>query len=240
MGREPPYTEVVVSKALSILERPAYGLSEAAGYLGLRRERARAWLDGYERNGMRYPPVIRAEPTGGDIVAWGEFVELGYLREYRRKGIPLQQLRPVIDALRRELSTPYPLATAHPYIMGRELVWELQQQQGLHPAIAIVVRTGQTVALSAEADRFVKKVEFNPDQLGGVCRMRPAGPASPVVIDPLVRFGRPTVAGVATERLWELHDAGEPLPHIADSYEIAEELVRAGVSYEEHQRSVAA
>ena len=229
-----------MSAIVSILERPAYGLSEAAGYLGLRRERVRAWLDGYERGGVRYPPVIRAESTGSDIVAWGEFVELGYLREYRRKGVPLQQLRPVIDELRRELSTPYPLATAHPYVMGRELVWELQEREGLHPAIAIVVRTGQAVALSAEADRFVKKVEFNPDELGGVCRMRPAGAASPVVIDPLVRFGRPSVAGVATERLWELHDAGEPVADIADSYDMAEDLVRAGVSYEEHQRSVAA
>ena len=41
--------------------------------------------------------------------------------------------------------------------------------------------------------------------------LRPARPASPVVIDPLVRFARPVVVddGVATERLWELFDAGE-------------------------------
>lgn len=226
--------------SLSILERPVYGLSEAAGYLGLRRERVRAWLDGYERGGITYPPVIRVESTGDDVVAWGEFVELGYLREYRRKGVPLQQLRPVIDELRQQLSTPYPLATAHPYIVGRELVWELQERQGLHPAIAIVVRTGQTVALAAEADRFVKKVEFDPTGLGGVRRIHPAGTASPVVIDPLVRFGRPAVEGVATERLWELHDAGESIVEIARDYEMAENLVRAGVSYEEHQRSVAA
>ena len=42
---------------------------------------------------MRYAPVIRPEPTGDDLVTWGEFVELGYLREYRRKGVPLQRLR---------------------------------------------------------------------------------------------------------------------------------------------------
>lgn len=84
---------------------------EAAGLLGLRSERARAWLDGYERAGVRYPPVIRRDPTGSDVVTWGEFVELGYLREYRRSGVPLQRLRPVIDELRREFDTPYPLAT---------------------------------------------------------------------------------------------------------------------------------
>ncbi len=83
-----------VIKAPSILERPVYGVYEAAGLLGLRSDRARSWLDGYERSGVRYPPVIREEHTGEDLVTWGEFVELGYLREYRRKGVPLQQLRP--------------------------------------------------------------------------------------------------------------------------------------------------
>ena len=66
---------------VSILDRPVYGLGEAAGLLGLRSDRTRAWLDGYDRLGVRYAPVIREEPTGEDIVTWGEFVELGYLRE---------------------------------------------------------------------------------------------------------------------------------------------------------------
>lgn len=109
--------------ALSILERPVYGIVEAVGLLGLRPDRTRAWVDGDERGGVRYAPVIRPEPTGDDVVTWGEFVELGYLREYRRKGVPLQRLRPVIDELRRACKTPYPLATAKPYVFGKDLVW---------------------------------------------------------------------------------------------------------------------
>jgi hypothetical protein len=31
---------------VSILERPVYGVAEAAGLLGLRPDRTRAWLDG--------------------------------------------------------------------------------------------------------------------------------------------------------------------------------------------------
>ena len=114
-----------VANPPSILERPVYGVSEATGLLGLRPDRARAWLDGFERSGVRYLPVIREEPTGEDLVNWGEFVELGYLREYRRKGVPLQQLRPVIDERRREFKTPYLLATTRPYIYGKELVLEV-------------------------------------------------------------------------------------------------------------------
>lgn len=230
----------MTKNVVSILERPVYGVAEAAGLLGLRPDRTRAWLDGYERQGVHYAPVIRVEPTDDEVVTWGEFVELGYLREYRRNRVPLQRLRPVIDELRREFNTPYPLATAKPFIYGRELVFELQQRNDLPQSIAIVISTGQTIALATGAQQFFKKVEFDPPGDGDVRRLRPAGAASPVVIDPLVRFGRPTVHGVATERLWELHDAGEAVHEIAAGYDMTEELVRAAVAYEEQQRSLAA
>jgi uncharacterized protein (DUF433 family) len=228
------------TSTVSILERPVYGVAEAAGLLGLRSDRARAWLDGAVRQGVSYPPVIRPEHTGDEIVTWGEFVELGYLREYRRKGVPLQRLRPVISELRRELGTPYPLATAKPYVYDRELVLELQERNDLPQAIAIVIRSGQEVLMTPETNRFFKKVEFDPGAGGDALRLRPAGDASPVVIDPLVRFGRPAVSGVATDRLWELHDAGESLDQIADAYEIDIDSVRAAVAYEEQFRSLAA
>lgn len=225
---------------MSILERPVYGVSEAAALLGLRTDRARAWLDGYARRGAEYAPVIRVEPTGDDTVTWGEFVELGYLREYRRKGVPLQRLRPVIDELRRQFATPYPLATAKPYVLGKELVLELQERNSIPLAIAIVIRSGQQILLADDASRFFKKVEFDPPGDGDVRRMHPAGLASPVVIDPLVRFGRPAVLGVATERFWELFDAGESVEQIAGGYEMDEGLVRAAIAYEEQLRSLAA
>lgn len=225
---------------MSILERPVYGVGEAASLLGLRTDRARAWLDGYERAGTAYPPVIRAESTGDEIVTWGEFVELGYLREYRKKQVPLQRLRPVIDELREALGTPYPLATARPYVFDKELVLELQERADVPASIAIVIRSGQEVMMTPETSRFFKKVEFDPGASASALRIRPAGAASPVVIDPLVRFGRPTVTGVATERLWELFDAGETIDVIADGYELDVSEVKAAVAYEEQFRSLVA
>lgn len=131
------------------------------------------------------PPVVRPEATGVDTVTWGEFVELGYLREYRRSGASLQQLRPVIEELRREFSTPYPLATAKPYLMGKELVLEIQQKHGLAEPMAMVIRSGQQILLANAAHRFFKKVEFNQQGHNGeAIRLRPAGMTSPVTIDP--------------------------------------------------------
>lgn len=154
--------------------------------------------------------------------------------------MPLQRLRPVIDELRREFATPYPLATAKPFILGKELVLEVQERNGLPHAIAIVIRSGQQVLLTDDASRFLKKVEFDPPDRGDVRRIHPAGRASPVVIDPLVRFGRPAVNGVATERLWALNDAGETAEEIAEAYDMAGESVRAAIAYEEQLRSLTA
>ena len=234
------YGSDVNGAQVSVLDRPVYGLSDAASLLGLNWSRARAWLDGYERKSVRYPPVVRPCSTGETVVSWGEFVELGYLREYRRKGVPLQRLRPVIEALREEFQTPYPLATAKPYVGDRELVMKLQEDNDLPQQIAIVVRSGQTVMLAREAERFFKKVAFDPSDDGDVCRLHPAGRTTPVVIDPLVRFGRPSVESVAVERLWELHDAGESVDEIAEAYEMGRHLVEAAVTYHEQQRTLAA
>lgn len=232
----------MVKRVPSILERPTYSVSMAAAILGLRSDKVLAWLDGYERDGKFYPPVIRTSATGDKIVTWGEFVELGYLKEYRKKKVSLQRLRPVIDALREELDTPYPLATAQLYIYRRDLVMKLQEESGIPHSIAIVMRTGQTLILMKEAERFFQKVVFHPPDTedAEVCRIHPEGKNTPVVIDPLVRFGRPAVNGVAVERLWELHDAGESIKMISEAYDMQPRLIRTAVAYQEQHRSLAA
>ena len=125
-------------------------------------------------------------------------------------------------------------------MFDKELVLEVQEKNDLPSPIAIVVRSGQQILLAGDANRFFKKIEFEPSPSGDVRRIHPAGKASPVVIDPLVRFGRPAVDGVATERLWELFDAGESLDEISDNYDMDIELIRAAVAYEEQLRSLAA
>lgn len=231
---------------VTVLERPVYGMSQAAGLLGMRSDRVRAWLDGYGRAGTFYPPVIRPDHTGDDIVTWGEFIELGYLREYRHAGVSLQSLRPVIARLREEYLTPYPLATAKLYVHGKELVASLQDEFGLPPNIFMVVRTGAIgFELSPNAEAFFRKVEFaSSKEGGGALRWLPAGPTSPVIVDPRVSYGMPTVNGSSTERLFEVWTAEGGVDAttrwLARTYGMDDATLRAALSFEEHQRSVAA
>lgn len=220
-----------------MLERPTYSTSMAAAILGLRADKARAWIDGHEHGHKLYPPVIRASTTGDDIVTWGEFVQLAYLKEHQDNG-PLQRLRAVIDALRNELGTPCPLATAAPFTSRRELVMKLQEVSGIPHLLEIVTRTGQEVVLTKETESFLQKAVFDPPETEDayVCRFHTEGKNTPVVIDPLLRFGRPAVNGVAVERLWELHDAGESIEMISKAYDMRPCLVKSAIAYQNRRK----
>jgi hypothetical protein len=82
---------------VDLLERPTYSLVQVDRLLALHPGTARRWIEGYERRGKTYPPVVRMLPTGSEIVTWGEFVETRLLSEYRDKGVPMVRMRPAIS-----------------------------------------------------------------------------------------------------------------------------------------------
>lgn len=186
------------------------------------------WLDGYSGRGKSYPPVLRPAPTGSNILTWGEFVEAGYLAEYRKvQRIALPELRAYIDAWRSRLGVRYPLAHQQPYVgEGRALIEIDRSVAG--GAVMYRVRDGQLV-LTPWAQQFVDKVEFDH---AVAQRYWPAGKREAVVIDPLRSFGAPVVDGVRTEVLFELFVAGDPLEEVADSYDRQPQRVEAAVRYE--------
>jgi uncharacterized protein (DUF433 family) len=213
---------------IAVLDREVYEAGEAARLLHLPVRTLRNWLDGYSGRGKSYRPVIRVAPTGSDILTWGEFVEAGYLNEYRRvHKISLPEIRTFVDEWRTELGVPYPLAHKKPYAgPGPGLVEEGEDGDG--EPVMWRHRDGQLM-MTKWAKRFVDKVEFGPQVAR---RYFPAGKEHPVVIDPRRSFGAPTVEGVRTEVLYEMFLAGEPVDEIAAGYELDRSLIEAAIRFE--------
>jgi uncharacterized protein (DUF433 family) len=220
------------------LDRELYEVSVAADVLCVPQSTLRWWLDGGERSGRLYPPVLRAETTGSPVLTWGEVVEAGYLAGYRRAlRVKLWRLRDFITTLREELDVKYPLATARPWVgPGRRLLIEAGMHAGLTPELMPALfepATGQT-ALLPIAEHFLARVEFEGQgPTASAARLRPLGSSSPVVIDPEVRFGVPSIKGVTTSVLAEKVDAGEPIEAIAAAYDLSKKDVIAALSYED-------
>jgi uncharacterized protein (DUF433 family) len=226
--------------SVSVLDREMFSEAAAARLLGVPQGTLNYWLEGGERRGKIYRPVIRVEPRGDrEAVTWAEFIEAGLLREYRRThNVPMAELRGFIDVVRARYRVPYPLAHLRPFVSGRDLLSEAQDQSGLDPEFCLVAEVRGQYVLTSVADSFVKRVTWEGDI---AAEWRPHDdPRSPVRMNPEVRFGRPAVAGISTEALWEHDQAGENAEQIAAEFELPPESVRWALAYETSARARAA
>ncbi len=227
----------------TILDRPVYDETLAARVLSVAPSTLHWWLEGRDYRGRRYEPVLRTHPSGSREVTWGEFVEARYLREYRRThGVKLHLLRSFISYMREEMGVPYPLAHARPWVgPDRHLFIEAQNRADLPPDLWACVepQSGVQLLLPA-AESFLERVEFNEPKTGIVVRLFPAGPSSPVVIDPEVRFGSPAIKGIPTEAIAEQVRAGDPVESVANDFGLPLSLVIAALGYEDSTLTQAA
>jgi len=227
---------------LNLLERPMYSFAQVDGLLGLRSPTARRWIDGYSRAGKWYEPVIREQSTGNQLATWGEFVECRLLSEYRHVGVPMVNMRPVVQRLRSELEVQYPLASAQMWLEphGKELVFHVQGNSRLDKKLW-VVRTGQyelDFEWTPPAERFINAAKWD-DERTELLSLRMPGDL--VEINPRMGFGDPVLVGrnVRTDVIGELVRAGEPVWWIAETYGLTEEQVNAAAAYEQRIRRAA-
>ena len=214
------------------LGRPVYSLSDAAEILAVSRSTLGWWLEGGERRGRRYDPVLRPAATGDTSLTWPEFVEAGLLRQYRRElRVRLHEIRSFVAALRDELGVAHPLAYAVPWVgEGRRLLVRFQELCELRGELRLIALVDGQPLLLPPADSFVKRVEWDGDR---PVAWRPHDDeASPVRCRPDHRFGRPAIAGISTAAIVEHLDGGETESEVAEQFDLGLESVRWAAAYE--------
>lgn len=214
----------------SLLDRAIYSYADVDRLAGLHAGTARRWLEGYERQGRFYDPVLRPEPTGSDAVTWGEMVETRLLAEFRDRRVPVRRMRPAIGRLRAEFGR-YPLAHARPFldVEGRELVQVVQEQVGLDRVLQLVVVSNGQYLLTDAARRFSSAVVYDGEIAG---RLRPDLRTPDVVMDPRRAFGQPAVRSVRTDSLAEDYRAGTSRDDLADLYDLTLVQVDEAIRFE--------
>ncbi len=217
-----------------------YDIQLAASVLKMSESTLKWWLEGGQRRGRSYPPVLREEPNGSAIVTWGEFVEARYLLAYRRDlRVALSQLRAWIAMARDHLGVSYPLAHQRPWVgEGRKILIDAQMSARLPADLwAMFQVEGGQILLLPPAESFMEKIEFENDE---VVRVRPAGAESSIVIDPQVRFGMATVRGVPTEAIIDQIEGGDTVEMVASDFDLGLTEVAEVIAYEKPRLVAAA
>lgn len=226
--------EMLTHMGVAVLDQEMYSETEAARLLRVHPSTLNYWLEGGTRRGKAYQPIIREEPKGGHpAVTWAEFVECGWLRQYRRiNRVPMAELRTFIARLRERYGVPYPLAHFRPFAnQGQLLVMrDLQAEAGIAAEFCLVAEVSGQLVLTPPGDAYLSRVEWEGDE---AIAWRPHDdPDSPVRIRPNVRFGRPSIRGISTEVLWEQVDAGADVHEVAEDFGLTPAEVRWAVSFE--------
>lgn len=210
---------------------PLYGIAEAADYIAVPPSTFTTWAYGYERRSpaggrVRGKPVITAtRPAGKNqpSVPFFGLAEAYALAAFRKSGVPLQRIRPAIDALKRELGLKYALASRRLYTDGAEVLYDYAEHaadtpEGASARELVVVRNDQRVFAEIVED-YLRRVEFADDGYARMIRL-PQYRVADVRIDTEHAFGRPRFArgGAKVEDVLDLFQAGEPLQTVAEEF----------------------
>lgn len=218
-----------------VMDREVYTEPEAARLLEVPPSTLHYWLHGGVRGDVTHKPIIRPEAIDGRYVTWAEFIEAGWLRAYRSNKIPMKELRGFIEVLRDEFQVPYPLAHRRPLVSGKSLVFKAQEAVDLAQHFRLIDQDGM---LTYPGQSFVDRVTWKGDLAEA---WRPVeDPASTVLVQPDVRFGRPAVGGVSTITIYEYAEEGASRDEIVEEFGVTKADVRWALSFENARHATAA
>jgi uncharacterized protein (DUF433 family) len=203
-------------------ELPAYSLTEAARYLRMPEATLRSWVVGRSyptTAGQRFfRPVIRLPKIGLPVLSFVNMVEAHVLEAIRRQeNIALRKARAAVAFLERHYNSRHPLVEHQFETDGLDL---FIQKAGL---LINLSQAGQ-LAIREVVTSYLRRVERDvkglPIRLYPFTRKREPEEPRAVMIDPLVSFGRPVLAGtgIATAVLAERFKAGESVEELAQDY----------------------
>ena len=218
-----------------IRDAPAYSFPAAARHLGMPAATLRSWVLGrtYRPGGelVGTEPLIRAPAGSRNLISFNNLVEAHVLRALRTKdGIRMAAVREEIDFAEQSLGIARLLLSDELRTSGQDIFLDRLSE------LITLSKSGQ-LAMKQMLSAYLKRVDRDDDALPfRLYPLRPAwsGERKPIVIDPRISFGRPTVAGsgVSTAALVDRVDAGEDLHTLADDYRLSIGQVEDAVFYE--------
>lgn len=212
---------------------PVYSSADAARYLKIPAPTVRSWVAGrdYPKRGgkARFRPVISIPDDPSHLLSFRNLIELAALRALRTEhAFKLSAVREALEFARKDLRVTDLLASRELYARPGELFLER------YGSLINLNRAGQ-LGIKAVLEGLLSRIEWDRNL---PCRFFPPlpnrGDARTVQIDPLVRFGRPTIArlGVSTEVIVDRVNAGESVDAVANDYGATRDEIMDALAYE--------
>ncbi len=229
------------------LDIPMYSQATASRLVRLSQGRVRRWLRGYgydytpvgEKTPQRRkkPPVVhRGETEGSQYASFLDLIEMFLVKQLiddPHVHLSIQKIRKALDEVKSRSGGHHHLALRRIWSSGSEL-YQLLTQEEEDKEMVQLLSGGQRVFTdvimkAAHHIDLGKTIEF-------VEKWYPLGNEEPVVIDPRISFGAPTITGrrIETANIYDLYlGEGHNIDRVCFWMDLTEREVRAALAYEE-------
>ena len=206
---------------------PAYSISEVARAVKTPPSTVRWWVCG---RGV-YQPVIERPDPDSNLLSFTNLVEAHVLSAIcRSHKLHLSKVRDGLEYIRKHIGIPHPLASAKFETDGIDLFMHWSER-------FITINRGGQLTMRTLLAEHLRRIDYDGNvavRLFPFIRDERPSLDRAVMIDPLVQFGRPVLAGtrIPTETIVERYNAGEDLGALARDYGQEEEQIEAAILYE--------
>ncbi len=206
------------------LGKGIYSVPQAARLVGVPSRTLRRWVVGSSKGKAALPtspPMVGGEPT----LDFADLVSALFIRVFREHGLSLQHIRVAALRAARDLGNERPFSLRNFTTDGRRIYrWFDDDKIVLHDA-----GSGQQVIVPIFKP-LLKKIRYGLSNQAE--RWYPLGEQKPVVIDPAISLGEPTVRGIPTRVLYGPVEAGNSTAEVARWYGLEKAEVLAACQFE--------
>ena len=211
------------------LTQPMYSFPEAARYAGVSTSAARNWLLGYTGPGGDVEPLFGATTPVGDLVSFLQLIEIAVAGRFRKaERVKLDVVRQAHRNAQDKYGLAFPFAHKRLSAFGGHIVEAISGQRYQS------VDEPERVTLPAIVENLRVQLDYAGDGLASL--WYPRGREAPIVLNPRVSAGRPTIPdrGVTIDMLvWRWKKVGESIAFIADDFDLPPEQVERALQYAE-------
>lgn len=202
---------------------PAYLIGEAAHYAQIAPQTVAAWH--HIENALLSQREKRAS------LSYMQLIEVAVVAAFRKMGVAMKTIRATREYSQHVLKSEYPFATLRFKEEGRHLFLDSTQVDNVHPGTVVQADQGGQLAWETVIGRL-REFEYEDGEEQLALKWHVAGRSSPILIDPRIAFGAPTVKGTPTWIIKGRWDAGESDSDIADDFGIKPDEVRQALKFE--------
>jgi uncharacterized protein (DUF433 family)/DNA-binding transcriptional MerR regulator len=202
------------------LHIPAYQVGEAAKYARVSAQTVVAWHKIDQR--------LLSEKRRKERLSYLQLIELAVVAALRKAKFSLVEIRAAREYVKQHLKSDYPFAEYEFKRYGKSLFTEYQELSGARR----LVKANQAGQLAWMEIIGPVLEEFEYEHKGVAIRWHLAGASSPIIIDPRISFGAPSVKGTPTWIIKGRYDAGETDSEIAEDFNLDVPAVREALRFE--------